>query len=324
MAVIVTGANGFIGSHLVKALAEAGDDVRCLVRKPVTVDSPTRARFHPTNFTRHDLGLPDSVFEDVTTVYHLAGATRATSDGEFLEANVGVTERVIDRVLGKPRFVYVSSQAAAGPSVEGRGVRTEEHPPAPVEAYGRSKLAAERAVMTRADKMPVTIVRPVAVYGPGDRDFLSMFRLVRRGLAVYPGIRDQSVATIFVTDLVRGLIAAARSPVAIGKTYFLGSPRFATWREIYAAAGRIVGKDRLRELDVPLRLVRLGGIFGDVIGDLTGSPPLLTTNKAALAAPRAWTCSSTLARTDFEFVARTTLADGLRKTYDWYVDHKQL
>src|SRR5258707_870863 len=152
MTAIVTGANGFIGGHLVEALVAVGEDVRCLVRRPGAADSPARSRFHLADFRRADLGAADSVFEGVDTVYHVSGETRAVSAAAFHEANVAITKRLIDRVsgMGAPRFVYIPSQAAAGPSPppsfpSGRQhVITEDAPPAPIEAYGRSKLAAEQ------------------------------------------------------------------------------------------------------------------------------------------------------------------------------------
>jgi nucleoside-diphosphate-sugar epimerase len=334
MTAIVSGATGFIGTHLVDRLVESGQEVRCLVRR-APADPNARARYEPTDFSLASLGVDDSVFQNVDTIYHLAGATRAISESAFHEANVSVTERVLDRAIAagarNARFVYVSSQAAAGPSR--RAVRrsttadeplTESDAPAPIEPYGRSKLAAERAVLARGDKIPVTIVRPVAVYGPRDRDFLSIFRMTRRGIAVYPGIRDAVVTTIYVDDLVRGMISAAASPRTVGNTYFIGSEEFATWRAIYSLIARTEGKSKLREIDVPLWLVRSGGVVGDLLGVLSRRPPLLSSSKAALAAPRSWLCSSARAKQDFGFVASTRLQDGLRATYDWYVNHHWL
>jgi dihydroflavonol-4-reductase len=330
MTAIVTGATGFIGGHLVRSLAESGEEVRALVRRPGQIGTAPAVRFHHTDFSASSLGLPDDVFAGVDVVYHLAGATRASSDAAFREANVAITTRLLDRVIrasgSHPRFVYVSSQAAAGPAL--RAVRrstTSEEPrresdqAAPIEAYGRSKLAAEQVVLARSAEIPVTIVRPVAVYGPGDRDFLSIFRMLRRGFAVYPGIRDATVATIYVDDLVRGLIGAARSPKAAGGTYFMGNASFATWRSVYRTAADVMGRTDFHELEIPLRLIRVAGVAGDLIGRLARRPPLVSTSKARLAEPRSWTCSSDLAREDFGFEAKTRLQDGLRATYDWYV-----
>jgi nucleoside-diphosphate-sugar epimerase len=301
--------------------------VRCLSRKPGGAESAPSVRWYHTEFGRPDLGLGDEVFRGVDVVYHLAGATRATSEAAFHDANVGVTARVMDRITRagvSARFVYISSQAAAGPSPSGARTITEADVAAPLESYGRSKLAAERAVLARRGAFEVTIVRPVAVYGPGDKDFLSIFRMVRRGVAAFPGIRDAVIDTIFVDDLIRGIIDASRSPMAVGKTYFMGNPQSASWRAIYREVAKVVDRADPREINIPLSIIRLGAVVGDISGWVTGHPPLLNSSKAALAAPRFWTCSSQQATTDFGFTATTSLHDGLRATYDWYLRHRWL
>src|SRR4051812_31912772 len=175
MTAIVTGATGFIGRHLVQALAASGEEVRCLTRGQPQPDSRANVLFHHTDFTRLDLGIADDKLRGAGAIYHLAGATRAVSSADFNAANLAVTERLLDRLIAlgeSPRFVLVSSQAAAGPAPDAGHPKREEDAEAPIEDYGRSKLAAERAVRMRSGSMPTTVVRPVAVYGPGDRDFL--------------------------------------------------------------------------------------------------------------------------------------------------------
>src|SRR4051812_40126642 len=119
MTAIVTGATGFIGRHLVDALAAVGEEVRCLTRGPVPSDGRANVSLHQTDYARSDLGISDEVFRQASSVYHLAGATRAVSATAFRDANAVITERLADRLIAlgeKPRFVLVSSQAAAGPA----------------------------------------------------------------------------------------------------------------------------------------------------------------------------------------------------------------
>lgn len=327
MTVIVTGATGFIGQHLVDALAASGQEVRCLTRGAPKPDGRPNVAFHQATYGRSDLGLGDGVFGGVAVVYHLSGATRAVSAASFRETNVAVTERVLDRIAAVnpgARFVLVSSQAAAGPARDAEHPRLESDPEAPIEDYGRSKLAAERAARARMPEIEATIVRPVAVYGPGDRDFLSIFSMVKRGLAVYPGIRHSSINTIYVGDLVGGMIAAARSPATIGNTYFLGDDVAQSWKEIYTVIGDVIGQPKAVEVNLPHGVVSMAGAIGDLVGSVTGRPSLVNTSKAMLAAPRYWLCSSARAKEDFGFAASTSLRDGMRATYDWYVRHRWL
>jgi nucleoside-diphosphate-sugar epimerase len=325
MTAIVTGATGFIGRHLVQALATEGE-VRCLTRGRPDADARASVSMHHVDYSRTDLGLSDDVLRDATEVYHLAGATEATSAASFRSANVEVTERLLGRLLAlrlHPRFVHVSSQAAAGPAPDADHPKRESDVAAPIEDYGRSKLAAEHVVHAAGEQLPTTIVRPVAVYGPWDRAFLAIFSLAKRGLLVYPGTRRSSVNTIFVADLVQGIIGAGRAPGAVGKTYFLGEDVPHRWTEIYATVADTVGQKPL-EISVPRGLVMAAGAVGDVIGSVTGSSSLINRSKASLATPKYWLCSSSEARQDFGFSTPTSLRAGVRQTYDWYLQHRWL
>lgn len=327
MKAIVTGATGFIGRHLVDSLAVAGGEVHCLTRGALPKEGRPSVRYHQADFTRSDLGLADDVFRDASVIYHLAGATRAVSAGAFRAANVEATERLADRLVSagnRPRFILVSSQAAAGPARDAEHPRRESDPEAPIEDYGRSKLAAERAIRDRAAVLDATILRPVAVYGPGDRDFLSIFSMLKRGVAVYPGTRHASINTVFVKDLVAGILAAAKADVAVGRTYFLGDDAQQSWKEIYGSIGEAMGQTSPVEFKIPHGVVAIAGSIGDVVGSLAGKPPLVNSSKAMLAAPKYWLCSSAKAREDFAFTTPTSLREGMRVTYDWYLRHRWL
>ena len=327
MTAIVTGASGFIGRHLVDTLAAGGEEVRCLTRGRPETDGRPNVAAHRANYDRADLSLPDGVMDGVDVVYHLAGATRAVSPAGFIAANVGVTERLLDRVMSldrRPRFVYVSSQAASGPARDAEHPKTEADAEAPIEDYGRSKLAAERVVRARGGDIETTIVRPVAVYGPGDRDFLSIFSMAKRGVAIYPGTRHASINTVYVADLVAGIIAAGRSTNAVGQTYFLGDDIVHPWTEIYSMIAEVVGQGTALELSIPRGLVSLSGKVGDLIGTVSGRPSLVNSSKAVLATPKYWLCSSARARADLAFTTPTSLREGLRVTYDWYLRHRWL
>lgn len=325
MTAIVTGATGFIGRHLVDALAPERE-VRCLTRQRPESDARASVSVHHVDYSRVDLGLSDDVLRGATEVYHLAGATEAASAAAFRSANVEVTERLLARLISlgvQPRFVYVSSQAAAGPAPDAEHPKSERDPAAPIEDYGRSKLAAEHVVHAASGHLPTTIVRPVAVYGPWDRAFLSIFALAKRGVLIYPGTRRSSVNTIYVADLAEGIIGAGRAPSAVGKTYFLGEDVPHRWTEIYATVAEAVGQKPL-EISVPRGLVMAAGAVGDVIGSFTGWSSLINRSKATLATPKYWLCSSGEARKDFGFTTPTSLRDGVRQTYDWYLQHRWL
>jgi nucleoside-diphosphate-sugar epimerase len=218
--------------------------------------------------------------------------------------------------------VFISSLAAAGPAASADEPITEKTNPAPIEAYGRSKLDAERLVGASAG-LSFTIVRPAAVYGPGDRDFLSLFRLARRGVALHAGNREHWFSIIHVDDLCSAIVqcASASASEAPGRVYCLGNDEPVQWAELFRLAARCANRELAVDVQIPAALVGAGATIEDVVARLTGRAGLLTTEKVALSRGRFWTCSSELAARELGFVASTPLQRGLCDTYQWYLEH---
>lgn len=325
MIAVVTGGSGFIGRALVDRLLRDGHTVRCLVR-PNGGQPPRGAERHVADYLRPATLVSSSAFEGADVVFHLAGVTRAVRPEAFREANVTSTRHILGALVARrlrPRFVYVSSQAAAGPASSPEHPVDESDTPHPIEEYGRSKREAERVVESFNDHLATTIVRPCAVYGPRDRDFLALFRLAARGWLVYPGVRDHWLSLLHVDDAVEGLIRAAATDRAAMRTYFLASTDPLRWsavgQEIAAAIRR-----PLRSVNVPLLAVRAAAEAGQLFGALTGTLPLGTRDKAILATAPFWLCSAARARAELGFAPRVTLPEGIRETYLWYVTHRWL
>jgi nucleoside-diphosphate-sugar epimerase len=314
----------------VEALLERGFTVRCLVRAGSPAPAEPDPRADP-RVLHHvvEYAVPEglgaaTVLDGATHVFHLAGVTRGRSMADFRRGNVLPVESLLGalerRRVPVRRFVHVSSQAAAGPAASlARPVR-EADPPAPIEFYGRSKAEAEGVVQRYSGSIPCTVVRPPAVYGPGDRDFLVLFRMLRWRLSAHAGRRDAYLSMVYVDDLVEGMIDAALSPRTAGGTYFLAREEPERWGNVHRIVAGIAGRRPLR-VDVPGVAVAAAGRAGDAWARLTGRTPLLTSQKAALARPRYWICSSEEARRAFGFRAPTALEDGLPTTYRWYREH---
>src|SRR5687767_4322882 len=317
MIAVVTGASGFIGRNLVGRLREEGHEVRSLTRpsSPSTVTGST-----PIDFGDRVAVEACAALDGADVVFHLAGATRARSADAFTAANVIPTRNLLAALVARrqqTRFVYVSSQAAAGPALTLDHPTTEADEPRPVEEYGRSKLRAEREVEHSSGPVPWTIVRPCSVMGPYDRDFLRLFQLARQGVLVYPGVRDHWLSLLHATDVVSGLMAAAQRPSAVGRVLFLGSKTPVQWRELGARIGHAVGKE-VRHINVPAALVRAGGLVGDVAAGFLLETPMLNSNKAALARHPYWVCSSAQAEKELEWREMRSLPEAVRDTYLWY------
>jgi nucleoside-diphosphate-sugar epimerase len=319
---MVTGGTGFVGTHLVRALLARGDQVTCLVRNPAkaqALDWPEGA-VHLVRGDVRDAAALSAAVQGADVVYHLAGLLAARNLMEFMGTNRDSTgallEAAADAAPGSagPRFLYVSSLAAAGPTRPGHPI-DESRPPAPVTDYGRSKLAGE--VLVRAAALPWTIVRPPVVYGERDRETLKLFRLARTGFAPVFGDGSQELSVIYAGDLAEALIAAATNPAAAGRTYFAAHPAVTTSRELMRAVGRAVGRSP-RIIPLPAALARGLLWTTGTLARLVGRPTLLSADKADEFLAPAWTCRPDALRRDTGWQARTDLEAGLRRTAEWY------
>ncbi len=322
MRALVTGANGFIGSHLVDRLLDLGHQVRAFVRPGATLEWLTGKDIDlvPGNYSRaRDL---EQVLEGVDLVFHVAGTVVARDWRGFFEANVIPTRRLLEAVQRHApriqRFVLVSSTGACGPSPDGHLVH-ENDPPAPVGDYGRSKLMAERSVEAFRDRLPTTIVRPCAVYGPRDRNFLIMFRHVLGGLIPVLGAGEQFISLIHVQDLADGIVRSALAPNARDNLYFLAGPRPYPRSEILATAELVAGT-HARRFIIPDQVLATLLAIQTTAEKLMPRARLLSPERLATLAYPYWTFDPTKARTDFGFEPRFDLLQGLRNTYQWYVD----
>lgn len=316
MNAFVTGATGFVGAHLVDALLRRGDTVVCLVR------NAAKARalgWTGVRVLEGDLDTPDALREGCAgaeVVYHVAGRISARNPGEFLAVNRDGTARVLDAAGRRPprRLVYVSSLAVGGPTVPGQPI-DEGRAPAPVTAYGQSKLAAEELV--RAAAVPWTIVRPPVVYGERDRETLRIFRLARFGLGTVIGDGSQELSVLYAPDLAEALIAAGLAPAAAGRVYYAAHPAGTTSWGLVEAVGRAVGI-RPRRLPIPGPLARVALWTVGSLAHAVGRATVLSADKANEFLAPAWTCRADALARDAGWRATTDLATGLARTVAWY------
>ncbi len=304
MIVAITGANGFIGQNLCARFAEDGATVRPVVRRDVVGPSL------------------DEVFRGADVVIHAAGATRAPTRALLRQSNVALTARVLDAAQRAKvgRFVFVSSQAAAGPASFRDIPVTEDMSPSPIEPYGRSKLDGEN-LLRESKGISWVVVRPAAVYGPADRDFLALFRLSRWGMAIHPGNREQLISIIHVNDVAEGILRAATAPAATGGTFFLANSTSVQWSELFRTAAAAADRTLSIDVEIPRWLVGLAADAGDLVARVSGHAGLITSGKAALTRPRFWICSAERAERALGFTPRIGLRDGFAQTYHWYRTH---
>jgi dihydroflavonol-4-reductase len=317
---LVTGATGFIGSHLVDLLLKQKYAVRVLLRK--TSDTVWLQGL-PIDYVYGDLFDKDALRQAVAGadyVFHSAGVTKAKTAEEYFRGNTEGVKNMLDAVSqhnpGLKRFVQISSQTATGPS-PGITPVAEDTAPHPITTYGHSKLKGEQACAERRGTIPITIVRPPAVYGPRDKDIYEFFKTMSKGLQPMVGLKEKFVSLIHVGDLVRGFVMAAESEKALGQTYFISSSHVYGWKEVGEVTRRVLGRSAVR-IKIPEVGVFTIAAFSEFFGLFSRKPVLINFEKARDMVQDYWTCDSSKAQRDFGYVQAIPLEEGIRNTVEWY------
>lgn len=317
---LVTGANGFVGSHLAEGLLERGYHVRCLVRS--TSNLQWLSGFE-VQYVYGDIAertsLKDAV-KGVDVVFHCAGLTKARKKEEYFKANAEGTRNIFEACLeANPRlqrFIYVSSQAAVGPGGDEKPL-DETAPCRPVTHYGESKLEGERIASQFASQLPITIVRPPAVYGPRDSDMLGFFKVARHGFRISIGRGQNFVSLVYVKDLVDGIILAAQVPKSAGQTYFIADDKVYSWKEAFSIIAKVLNK-RTMPVRIPKGLVSFLAFASESFRKLLGKTAVLNTEKAKEITQRYWGLNVSKAKADLGFSPRYDLEKGAEETVRWY------
>jgi nucleoside-diphosphate-sugar epimerase len=318
--VFLTGANGFVGSHIARACLAAGHSLRALIRP--TADR-SRLDGLPIEWVVGDLDDQKALHrgaDGVDWVIHNAGLVRAPNLAGYLHANTVGTQNLIDAAQEAAprlsRFVYVSSQAAGGPSVAGRP-RTESDAPDPVTPYGKSKLEGERVVMSRASRLPVVSIRPPAVYGPEDTAVLAFFQTVDWHIKPVFGPQPQFLSIVYVEDLVRGILLACEHPGAVGEVFYIAEDRAYELAELCELIRQGVDTWAIR-IKFPKPLLMTIAWSCDMIGKTFRFTPRLNRNKARDFLQRDWRISTEKAQRLIGYRSSVPFAEGARLTTQWY------
>lgn len=321
--VLVTGASGFVGSHIVEALAGQGLSVRALVRRSSSLaflaDRDTELAFG-------DVTDPASLcpaLDGVLGVVHCAGLTKALSLEQYRQVNRNGTENLLRAccsVHPRPsRIVLLSSLAAFGPSRDERPVR-ESDEPHPVSNYGRSKLEGHRVAESSMKELSVSILIPPAVYGPRDRDIYAYFKFAKNGIVPFLGRRERYLSVVYVKDLARAAVECLLREEAAGRSYFVEDGEVHTWKSFAGAISRAMA--RKPACVVLPRFLALGvAILVDAFSQITRRPPLLGTQKMRDLLQPSWTCSGERIRKELGWQPQYPLWKGVEETCRWYVEH---
>lgn len=324
MRVLVTGASGFLGGHVAERLSARGDTVRALVRKTSnTRHLQTLAGVELFEGSVEQASRVVEAVDGVDAIVHCAGIVKARTSDEFFMVNVGGTSNLVDaaRKAGKKlaRLVHVSSLEAAGPSADGRPVPVDQENP--VTAYGRSKLAAEKVVLAASAEVPVTILRPGAIYGPRDGEILEAFKAIERGLLPLVGDGSAKGVWIYATDCADVCVRAIDADVPSGRVYFVDDGCGALpLRQMLADAERALGKRALLRWSLPVPVFMAVARGVEAFGRLSGKAVMLTREKASMLL-QDWVCSSEATRTELAWTPQVPWSEGVVKAVAWYRDN---
>lgn len=315
-----------MGSHILDRLHQEKFDTAVLLRNT----SNTRFLQHHLPGTEVRFGsISDATSllkatSGVTHVVHCAGRTSVVRTSEFYEINHLGTRNVVEalntQVTGISRLLHISSLAVSGPATPQNPAR-EDGPTQPVSDYGKSKLAGELEVREHC-RVPFTIIRPPAVYGPRDTGFLSMFKAVSKHLLPRPN-KAQALSVVYARDLAEAVVACLCRPETAGNTYFAASPEFVTGRSM---AEEIAVQMRSWTIPCPIPAPMLWAVclLQQMLSQLTRRPSLLNLQKYAELRAPGWVCDASKLQREVGFACKTRLEQGIAETLEWYTRERWL
>ena len=305
--VALTGGSGFVGSHLLKRLREAGWHVRALVRRPDALgEQATTQGTTPVHGDLHSESALRDLVRGADAVIHCAGLVAARRPAEFQQVNAEGTARLLQAVQaagGSPKVILVSSLAAREPQLS---------------PYARSKRQAEEKLRELGTGLDWQILRPPVVYGPGDRATLPLFRQFARGLVLRPAGAGR-FSMIYVEDLADAALDLLLSDLAAGQILEIddGAESGYGWPEVLAAAERQLGRP-IRALAVPRAVQRLAAALNTAGAAVTGKAPVLSQGKVNEIAHPDWVSRRDRLDDCFSWRPLVGLDEGFSRTLAWY------
>ena len=326
MKALVTGGTGFIGSHLVEALVAKAFQVRCLMRKKSDPRWLKDLAIERVTGDCNDMASLREAVKGVDCVFHLAGITKATREETYFEVNGRGTDNLIHACLGSgrtpQRFVYLSSQAAAGPGRNGCG-KKESDTCEPVSPYGQSKRMGEELALAHSHELPLVILRPSAVYGPRERDIYSYFKLVSKRMKPCFIGESPRLSLVYVDDVVQALLLALQVDEPRGSIFFVSDGHEYRLQDVGDTFAQVLGVSAVR-IPVPEWGLHCAAAFSEALSRISKKPPLISKGKVEEVVQKNWVCDITRARESLCFIPHFSLAQGAALTVDWYRKEKWL
>lgn len=323
MKAFVTGGTGFIGSHLIEFLLKQKEtEIFALVRN---INKQKWLNGLPLHFLQGDLFSIPPLPRDLDVVFHLAGLTKSSKSVDYYTVNqkgtTSLFESLTDQKI-RPKIIYLSSLAAAGPSV-GRIAVREDDSPHPLTVYGKSKLAGEEEALKFKGQFPLVILRAAAIYGPRDTDFLQYFKFIKKGILGSYTSKPKWVSLCYVKDLVQALHLSALRNLESGEIFNIADKTPYSWEELGRAAGRSLRK-KLKKVIIPVPLFYLGALFSEIAGKVSKKPNIFNRDKYRDMRQEGWMADVQKAKEKLSFETQYSLEEAIQETIDWYLKNNWL
>lgn len=317
--VLVTGANGFIGSHLIEELLAGGYQVRGLVRKTSNLEWLAGRNLDLCLGEVTDKQSLYPAVKGIDFILHTAGATKG-KDQDYFIVNEEGTKNLLTACLEQnpkiKRIVYFSSLAAVGPANDLQP-KNEMSECRPVSLYGAAKRKAEQLVIEYSRKLPTVILRVPTVYGPRDREGLTYFKLLKKGLR--PILGDY-FSIVFIKDVVRAAILCLEKDVKSGEIFFVSDGNCYTFDDIAKIAEQLMGVRTLR-FRVPKPIL---SIYTFLLTKFSKGQSIINQDKIKELTQRCWICNINKIKNELGFNPQFGLAEGLKLTIGWYKERRWL
>ena len=321
MKILITGASGFIGSHMVDRALQLGHEVWASIRSTSDRRHLTDERIHLVELRLDDADLLSQQLTHTPqweVIVHCAGATKCLHEQDYYAINYDATRHLVDTLIALDKvpqqFIYLSTLGTYGPLHEKPPYRpiTDADIPSPNTHYGRSKRMAEEYLMSLKG-FPYVIFRPTGVYGPRDKDYQLYINSIRHHVELSLGPMRQDITFVYIRDLVKAIFLAIRYGIT-RKCYFITDGNVYTARDLGDTVRHALGNPYVIHLAIPLWLGRIVAILCDVIGRILGRSLTLNSDKYRILSQRNWTCDISPLTSELGYMPEYDLKRGIAET----------
>lgn len=325
MKILLTGATGFLGSHLVEKLTSQGHEIKATIRASSQTDFLNQYDVELFQASLFDsFSLKDAV-SNSDVIIHAAGGGKVSSPDDYFSMNVNTTACLLESIKkynpAIKRFVHVSSLSAHGPSQNGKK-QNESMKPHPVSLYGKSKQIAEQLVNRYQHLFPTTIIRPPAIYGPRDTRLLALFKAINRGILPIIG-QGGKTSIISGMDCASAIEDIVSGDKGTGNVYFVEDGNVLTFEQIGKTIARALNKTYIK-INIPISLFYSIGICNEIYSSISNQAVPLTRDKVLDLQQSNWICSSQLLQDTLGWKAKFAFEEGIHLTAQGYKDLKWL